>query len=76
MSHPRHVIANSRRADGREFLAEAARVPVHTSVEAFPLERANDALVALKHDAVRGAAVLVVDTGVSYGGKGTNTGAS
>ena len=50
----------STRADGREFLAEAARVPVRTHVETFTLEEANDALNALKHDAVRGAAVLVV----------------
>ncbi len=51
-------VANATRADGREFLAEAARLPVHTHVEVFPLERANDALVALKTDAIRGAAVL------------------
>jgi len=54
-------VANNTREDGREFLAEAARVPVRTYVETFPLERANDALVALKHDAIRGAGVLVVD---------------
>ncbi|MCC7541753.1 MAG: zinc-dependent alcohol dehydrogenase family protein [Deltaproteobacteria bacterium] len=53
-------VANNTRADGREFLAEAARAGVHTSIETFPLERANDALRALKHDAIRGAAVLVV----------------
>jgi len=53
-------VANNTREDGREFLAEAARVPVRTHVETFPLEEANDALVALKHDAIRGAAVLVV----------------
>lgn len=54
-------VANNTREDGREFLAEAARVPVRTHVETFALEQANDALVALKHDAVRGAAVLVVE---------------
>lgn len=53
-------VANNTRRDGREFLAEAARVPVRTHVQTFPLDEANDALVALKHDAVRGAAVLVV----------------
>lgn len=53
-------VANNTRADGREFLAEAARVPVRTHVETFPLEQANDALNALKHDAIRGAGVLVV----------------
>jgi alcohol dehydrogenase, propanol-preferring len=51
-------VANATREDGREFLAEAARLPVRTHVEVFPLERANEALVALKTDAIRGAAVL------------------
>jgi propanol-preferring alcohol dehydrogenase len=54
-------VANNTREDGREFLAEAARVPVRTHVETFPLARANEALVALKHDAVRGAAVLLIE---------------
>ncbi|HWW73975.1 MAG TPA: hypothetical protein VNZ44_01185 [Pyrinomonadaceae bacterium] len=54
-------VANNTREDGREFLAEAARVPVRTHVETFPLEAANDALAALKHDAIRGAGVLVVE---------------
>lgn len=54
------TVANNTREDGREFLAEAARIPVRTHVETFPLERANEALAALKHDAVRGAAVLLV----------------
>jgi alcohol dehydrogenase, propanol-preferring len=53
-------VANNTREDGREFLAEAARVPVRTHVQTFPLEEANEALFALKHDAVRGAAVLIV----------------
>ncbi len=53
-------VANNTRADAREFLAEAARLPVRTRVEPFPLERANDALRALKHDAIRGAAVLQI----------------
>lgn len=52
-------VANNTRADGREFLLEAARIPVKTSVETFPLEAANDALIALKHDAIRGAGVLI-----------------
>ena len=54
-------VANSTREDGREFLAEAAGIPVKTSVQTFPLEAANDALIALKNDAIRGAGVLVVD---------------
>ena len=54
-------VANNTRRDGREFLREAARVPVRTHVETFPLAEANSALISLKHDAIRGAAVLTVE---------------
>ena len=37
-----------------------ARARVRTHVEAFPLGSPNDALNALKNDAIRGAGVLVV----------------
>jgi propanol-preferring alcohol dehydrogenase len=53
-------VANNTREDGRAFLEEAARCNVQTHVEVFPLSRANDALIALKHDAIRGAAVLTL----------------
>ena len=53
-------VANNTREDGREFLAEAAGIPVQTHVEEFSLDEANEALIALKHDAIRGAAVLRV----------------
>jgi propanol-preferring alcohol dehydrogenase len=56
-------VANNTRDDGREFLHEAASLPVRTSVREFPLERANEALRALKEDAVKGAAVLRVASG-------------
>src|SRR5205814_3911781 len=36
-------VANLTRRDGEEFLALAPRVPVRTSIQAFPLERANEA---------------------------------
>jgi propanol-preferring alcohol dehydrogenase len=52
-------VANNTREDGRQFLATAAQIPVRTAVEPFPLPDANRALEALKHDGVRGAAVLV-----------------
>ncbi len=54
------TVANNTRTDGREFLREAAAARVRTRVQTFPLEQANEALNALKHDAIRGAAVLVV----------------
>jgi alcohol dehydrogenase, propanol-preferring len=52
-------VANLKREDGEEFLALAATIPVHTSVELFPLEAANEALDRLRTGALRGAAVLV-----------------
>jgi propanol-preferring alcohol dehydrogenase len=52
-------VANNTRADGREFLLEAARVPVRTHVQTFSFDHANEALIALKNDAIRGAGVVV-----------------
>jgi propanol-preferring alcohol dehydrogenase len=53
-------VANNTRQDGREFLTEAARAGVKTHITTWPLERANEALQALKNDAIRGAGVLIV----------------
>jgi len=52
-------VANLTRRDGEELLSLAPRVPVRTSVEAFPLESANDALSKLRGGGVDGALVLV-----------------
>jgi propanol-preferring alcohol dehydrogenase len=52
-------VANLTRADGREFLALAPQVPVHTEVEVYPLESAREALVRMKAGEVVGTAVLV-----------------
>jgi propanol-preferring alcohol dehydrogenase len=59
--HERTVtsVAHNTRDDAREFLAEAARLSLRAKVESFPFEEADRALLALKEDAVRGAAVLV-----------------
>jgi propanol-preferring alcohol dehydrogenase len=51
-------VTNFTRADAAEFLALAADVPVRAAVQRFPLESANDALLAVKRGEVRGAAVL------------------
>ncbi len=51
-------VANLTRADGDEFLTLASQVPVHTTVEVFPLLEANAALDALRAGRVNGAAVL------------------
>jgi alcohol dehydrogenase, propanol-preferring len=53
-------VANNTRRDGEDFLEIAARIPIHTEVREFALEEANQALTALKNDAIRGAAVLRV----------------
>ena len=54
-------VANNTRKDGEDFLDLAAAIPIHTQVQTFPLRDANLALNALKHDAIRGAAVLTVN---------------
>lgn len=54
-------VANNTREDGREFLSEAARIPVHTHTQAFSFDQANEALIALKNDSIRGAGVLLID---------------
>lgn len=53
-------VANNTREDGREFLEEAARIPVRTHIQIFSFDQANDALLALKNDSIRGAGVLVL----------------
>ena len=53
-------IANNTREDGHDFFRVAAEIPVETQVQVFPMEEANTALNALKHDGIRGAAVLQV----------------
>jgi propanol-preferring alcohol dehydrogenase len=51
-------VANLTRLDGEEFLALAPQVPVHTEIETYRLEEANEALDRLRRGEVRGAAVL------------------
>ncbi len=53
----RSVTANTR-ADAEEFLNLAAEIPVRTHTVPMQLEEANRALEMLKHDELRGAAVL------------------
>ena len=52
-------VANLTRRDGEEFLAIAARIPVCTETQTFPLEQANEALAALRSGKLRGTAVLI-----------------
>lgn len=55
-------VANLTRQDGEEFLALAPRVPVQTTVQAYALEQANQALEDLRAGRIHGAAVLVVES--------------
>lgn len=52
-------VANLTRRDGDEFLPLAAQIPVETTVHAYPLEQANEALDDLRYGRFTGAAVLV-----------------
>jgi len=54
-------VANNTRADGHEFIAEAVEAKVRTHTQAFKLSEANEALLSLKMDAIKGAGVLVMD---------------
>ncbi|HEV3191221.1 MAG TPA: alcohol dehydrogenase, partial [Polyangiaceae bacterium] len=51
-------VANFTRTDVREFLDLAAKIPVRTNCEVYPLVDANIALERLAGGQVRGAAVL------------------
>ena len=53
-------VANSTRDDVRDMLGAAARIPVRTEVEEFPLEEANRVLGKLKRSELRGSGVLRV----------------
>ncbi len=52
-------VANMTRADARDFLALAAQIGMQPKVTVFSLDQANEALMAVKNDAVDGAAVIV-----------------
>jgi propanol-preferring alcohol dehydrogenase len=52
-------VANMTRADARDFLELAGRIGIKPRVTTFPLDRANEALAAIKSDSVDGSAVIV-----------------
>jgi len=57
------TVANSTRDDVRDFLDIAAKIPIHTEVETFPLEETNEALGRLKRSEIRGSGVVVLGMG-------------
>ncbi len=52
-------VANMTRSDARDFLQIAAEIGLRPQVTVFPLDQANEALAAVKGDAIDGAAVIV-----------------
>src|SRR5579871_3657732 len=52
-------VANMTRTDARDFLALAAQIRLQPKVTVFSLDQANEALIAVKDDAIDGAAVIV-----------------
>jgi propanol-preferring alcohol dehydrogenase len=53
-------VANMTRADARDFLEITAEIGMRPKVTSFPLDQANEALLAVKRDAIDGAAVIVM----------------
>ena len=52
-------VANLTRADAVEFLALAAKIPIHSETVLYPLDEANQAVADLRAGALSGAAVLI-----------------
>lgn len=53
-------VANLTRKDGLEFMQLIEKIPLKVSVTAFPLEKANEALAAIKNGSIEGSAVLSI----------------
>lgn len=53
-------VANMTRADAIDFLSLAAEIKLHPEVTSYPLDKVNEALLALKRDEINGAAVIVL----------------
>jgi len=52
-------VANMTRQDARDFLAVAETLQIRPQVKVFPLEEANQALLAVKEETEHGSAVIV-----------------
>lgn len=53
-------VANATRQDAAEFMEIASRIGIKPVVQVYQLEQANEALMALKHGQIQGAAVLKI----------------
>jgi propanol-preferring alcohol dehydrogenase len=54
-------VANSTRGDCRDFLRQAAEIPLKPRIEIYPMAEANSALLDLKQSRIEGAAVLQIE---------------
>jgi propanol-preferring alcohol dehydrogenase len=52
-------VANMTRDDARDFLKISGEINLKPKVTSFPLDQANEALLAVKRDAIDGAAVIL-----------------
>ena len=52
-------VSNMTRSDARDFLRIAAEIGLRPEVTTFPLDQANQALIAVKTDSIDGAAVII-----------------
>ncbi|HUU96865.1 MAG TPA: zinc-dependent alcohol dehydrogenase family protein [Phycisphaerae bacterium] len=55
-----HSVTANTRQDGRELLAEAAKIPIRPHTTTYPLADANRALQDLIHDRINGTGVLMI----------------
>ena len=53
-------VANMTRSDARDFLQIATEIDLRPKVTIFSLDQANEALEAVKSDAIDGAAVIIL----------------
>jgi propanol-preferring alcohol dehydrogenase len=52
-------VANMTRQDAKDFIAIATEIGITPRTRIFTLDQANDALAAIEHDEINGAAVIV-----------------
>jgi propanol-preferring alcohol dehydrogenase len=53
-------VTNMTRTDAKDFLKLAAEISLRPRVTSFQLDQINEALLAVKSDAIDGAAVIVM----------------
>ncbi len=53
-------VANLTRQDGMDFLEKAHKIKLDITATPFPLEKANEALAAIKRGGIEGSAVLII----------------